>query len=88
MASTAAPTLVDLELPKFTFDTAESLEPALNSLGMTSLFAQDSVDLSGTPAQTPLQVTRMHVDRPFLFIIRDTMTGQILFLGQVSSPQG
>lgn len=34
------------------------------------------------------QVTEMHVDRPFLFLIRDTVTGQILFLGQVTDPRG
>lgn len=126
MTSTAAPTRVALELPKFTFDTSESLRPALQSLGMTSLFDPDTADLSGIPAQPePLhvgvvvqkshvavdedgttaaaasgvgvvagaapgeqQVTDMVVDRPFLFLIRDTVTGQILFLGQVSNPHG
>ena len=126
MTSTAAPTQVALELPKFTFDTSESLKPALKSLGMTSLFDPDSADLSGIPAKPeplhvgvvvqkthvavdedgttaaaasgvgiiagaapePQQVTEMYVDHPFLFLIRDTVTGQILFLGQVSNPQG
>jgi serpin B len=27
------------------------------------------------------------IDRPFLFLIRDTSTGSILFLGQVEDPR-
>jgi serpin B len=124
--SAASPTTVDLELPKFTFDTSRVLTGALQSLGMTDLFGKHS-DLSGIPAsaeplsvnvvvqkthvavdedgttaaaasgvgmvagaapgQVEPQVTEMHVDRPFLFLIRDTVTGQILFLGQVTDPR-
>lgn len=117
---------VDLELPKFTFDTDLELTKALTSLGMTSAFDPDTADLSGIPAKpdklavsTVVQKTHvavdekgttaaaasgvavgtsavadpgksavMHVDRPFLFLIRDTVSGQILFLGQVTDPQG
>ncbi|MBW8803187.1 MAG: serpin family protein [Catenulisporales bacterium] len=119
-------TKVDLELPKFTFDTDLQLNKALMSLGMTSAFDSDTADLSGIPAKpeklavtTVVQKTHvavdeegttaaaasgvaigtagaaephkpavMHVDHPFLFLIRDTVSGQILFLGQVTDPQG
>ena len=38
--------------------------------------------LSG-PGKEPIEVT---VDRPFIFLIRDTGTGTVLFLGRVSNP--
>ncbi|NUR61459.1 MAG: serpin family protein [Catenulispora sp.] len=127
MADTASETEVDLQLPKFTFDTSLALKDALAALGMTSLFDPNTADLSGIPAKpeklwvstvvqkthvavdeqgttaaaasgvgvvagaAPGQVSRtvtMHVDRPFLFLIRDTISGQILFLGQVTDPRG
>jgi serpin B len=31
---------------------------------------------------------RIAVDRPFMFVVRDTVSGQVLFLGQVTNPQG
>lgn len=35
----------------------------------------------------PLLVTEMKVDRPFIFFIRDTATGSIIFLGRVLDPR-
>ncbi|ACU69059.1 proteinase inhibitor I4 serpin [Catenulispora acidiphila DSM 44928] len=126
MTASATPSPVDLELPKFTFDTSRDLKSPLESLGMQTVFDPNSADLSGVPAKpeslfvgavvqkthvavdedgttaaaasgvtvvagaAPQQSppAEMHVDRPFLFLIRDTVTGQILFLGQVSDPRG
>jgi serpin B len=34
----------------------------------------------------PIQPVTLHVDRPFLFAVRDTNTGAILFLGRVVDP--
>ncbi|MFG3056462.1 serpin family protein [Kitasatospora sp. NPDC048239] len=116
---------VDLALPRFHFDTAEDLVPALRALGVAAAF--DAADFGGIPgpgAQEPLaigavaqkatvqvdeqgtvaaagsgvgmtaagapapqQMVQLHIDRPFLFLIRDTATGCPLFLGQVTDPQ-
>jgi serpin B len=34
----------------------------------------------------PGQLVTLHVDRPFIFAVRDTNTGAILFLGRVVDP--
>ncbi|MEV6972905.1 serpin family protein [Kitasatospora sp. NPDC093806] len=116
---------VDLTLPKFHFDTANELTPALRALGVRAAFEGDA-DLSGIPgpgtgerlriatvrqkatvqvdeqgtvaaagsgvvaeavtAKAPRSPVQLHVDRPFLFLVRDTATGRPLFLGQVTDP--
>ncbi|MGW2251897.1 serpin family protein [Kitasatospora sp. NPDC001660] len=111
---------VDLQLPRFRFDTSNELTPALRALGVNAAFdktefggitteplrvgtvvqkADIEVDEDGTvaaagsgagmagaaaPAAHPAQ---LHIDRPFLFLIRDTAGGRPLFLGQVTDPQ-
>ncbi|MEU4113085.1 serpin family protein [Kitasatospora sp. NPDC028055] len=113
---------VDLQLPRFHFDTSNELTPALRSLGVHSAF--DAADLTGIAEQPPLavstvvqkatvqvneegtvaaagsgavagvaavpaprQAAELHIDRPFLFLVRDTSNGRPLFLGQVTDPQ-
>ncbi|MFF7454822.1 serpin family protein [Kitasatospora sp. NPDC008115] len=120
-----APRTVDLTLPKFHFDTANELTPALKALGVQAAFGP-AADLSGIPGpgdsdrlaigtvvqKATVQVdeqgtvaaagsgvgveamaapvranpVELHIDRPFLFLIRDTGTGRPLFLGQVTDP--
>jgi serpin B len=120
------PSTVDLELPKFTFDSGATLNQQLKALGMPTVFDPNSADLSGIPAkpeqlfvnivvekthvavdedgataaaaagvgvsaasaQAPIHPVTLHVDRPFLFLIRDTVSGQVLFFGQVTNPKG
>jgi serpin B len=56
-----------------------------------------SVDETGTEAAAataaiaqlraaPLETVQLTVDRPFLFAIEHTSTGEVLFLGQVTDP--
>ncbi|MFJ4185745.1 serpin family protein [Kitasatospora sp. NPDC089509] len=111
---------VDLQLPRFHFDTSNELSSALRSLGVHAAFAQPDfggiaadplgltavlqkatvqVDEGGTVAAAgsgaviagavpaARQPAELHIDRPFLFLIRDTATGRPLFLGQVTDPQ-
>jgi len=37
-------------------------------------------------APRPQKVNEMHIDRPFVFMIRDTTTGQVLFTGRITDP--
>ncbi|MEU9042012.1 MULTISPECIES: serpin family protein [unclassified Kitasatospora] len=112
---------VDLQLPRFHFDTSNELTSALRSLGVKSLFdgadlsgiakdplavstvvqkatvevdedgtvaaAGSGVGIAGAAAPAPDQTVQLHIDRPFLFLIRDTQGGRPLFLGQVTDPQ-
>lgn len=120
------PTDVQLSLPKFGFDVAESLVETLKSLGMIDAFDPDAaefgamvedgssdelaishilheafvtVDEAGTEAAGATAVVvgvtsaqpsedqvTLQVNRPFLFAIRDSQTGTLLFLGRVIKP--
>ena len=50
----------------------------------TEASAATAVEIAGS-AMPAGQVT-LHVDRPFIFAVRDTNTGAILFLGRVVDP--
>ena len=51
--------------------------------GTEAAAATGVVMLTSGPSKEPIEVT---VDRPFIFLIRDTGTGTVLFLGRVSNP--
>ncbi|MQS12719.1 serpin family protein [Streptomyces kaniharaensis] len=111
---------VDLELPRFHFETSNELTPALRSLGVKAMFdgadlsgiAKDSLTVSTVVQKATVEVdedgtvaaagsgvvgaagaaapvagpVQLHIDRPFLFLIRDANGGRPLFLGQVTDP--
>ena len=68
--------------------------------GTRSLFIDDvyhkafiSVDEAGTEAAAATAVVMaralpetLSIDRPFVYLIRDTVTGSVLFLGEVLDP--
>ncbi|WP_406199578.1 serpin family protein [Kitasatospora sp. NBC_01560] len=49
--------------------------------------AGSGVGVDVAAASAPKRPVELHVDRPFLFLVRDTGTGRPLFLGQVTDPQ-
>jgi serine protease inhibitor len=57
---------------------------AVDEKGTEATAATAVVMAVATPA--PRQPVTLHVDRPFLFAVRDTETGAILFLGRVVDP--
>ncbi|MCX4753348.1 serpin family protein [Kitasatospora purpeofusca] len=48
--------------------------------------AGSGVGVDTMAAPVPRDPARLHIDRPFLFLVRDTATGLPLFLGQVTDP--
>jgi serpin B len=112
---------VQLELPKFKFESQFSLPDQLSALGMTDAFDPNRADFSGMTgnrdlyisdvihkafvavdekgteaaaatavimqlAMAPMSEITLTIDRPFIFLIRDTVSGQILFMGRVVNP--
>jgi len=54
----------------------------------TEAAASTVAGISVTSAPLPDETTTLRIDRPFLFAIRDTVTGTVLFLGRVMDPSG
>jgi serpin B len=52
----------------------------------TEAAAATAVTMTATGARAPVDLVQLHVDRPFLFRIDDTVTGLPLFLGKVADP--
>ena len=111
---------VTVELPKFRADSAFSLKPALQEMGMRSAFTS-AADFSGIDGRRDLVISEVahkawvdvseqgteaaaatgvavslaavaqpvvfRADRPFLFFIRDTGSGAILFAGRLADPR-
>ena len=51
----------------------------------TQAAAATGIGISGTAVPAPPR-TRVIVDRPFVFVLRDTRTGAVLFMGSVANP--
>jgi len=53
----------------------------------TEAAAATAVVMARAGAAMPVEMEEIHVDRPFLFVLRDRRTGAALFLGRVSDPR-
>jgi len=110
---------VILKLPRFAFDAAYDVVPALEALGVSSAFgpgadfsrmSSDPLFLSDVRHGAFISVTEegveagavstfaasagtspppvyLTLDRPFMFVIEDLPTGQILFVGRLNNPR-
>ena len=67
-------------------DVVHKAHVAVDEDGTTAAAATGIGVAAGAVAPPP-QSAVMHVDQPFLFLIRDTVSGQIVFIGQVTDPQ-
>nr|XP_006112403.1 serpin B6-like [Pelodiscus sinensis] len=113
-------TTVEVSLPRFKLEQTYNLKPVLRSMGMTDIFDETKVDLSGMSAKNDLVLSeavhksfvevneegteaaaatgvafmfcclwtgpRFTADHPFIFFLRHTTTGNILFYGRFCSP--
>jgi serpin B len=52
----------------------------------TEAAAATAVVVGATSAPEPTDVVELHIDRPFVFVLRDTSTGAVTFLGRVADP--
>ena len=95
-----APVLADLGMPTAFTDAADlSGITTAEDLAITAVVHQANitVDEAGTEAaaatavvagatSAPVEVVELTVDRPFVFALRDTETGAVVFLGRVGDP--
>jgi serpin B len=94
-----SPLLAGMGMPDL-FDPAKADLSAMDgakdlSIGAVVHQATVEVDESGTvataatsaSATTSVAISPVTIDRPFLFLIRDTRSGSILFMGQVQDPR-
>ncbi len=97
-----APTLSALGMPRaFSIDDADfSGINGQKDLYIGKVFHEALVDVNETGVEAaaatavvvkrkalPAEVTLVHLDRPFVFALRDNRTGSIVFLGQVLNPK-
>jgi len=112
-------TVLDVYIPKFTFETKYSLSDTLSAMGMPAAFSMNA-DFSGMDGSQMLYISSVvhqafvevneegteaaaatgvvmtlkaaapgnvfRADHPFIFLIQERSTGNILFLGRVVDP--
>jgi serpin B len=54
----------------------------------TEAAAATAVSMFRSSAARPTRAVVFRADHPFLFVIRDTRTGTLLFMGRVTDPRG
>uniref|UniRef100_A0A8C5BD06 Serpin domain-containing protein n=1 Tax=Gadus morhua TaxID=8049 RepID=A0A8C5BD06_GADMO len=82
LAMTLQPTQVSLKMPALKVSYFKDLLPVLSDLGLSDWLAETNLWVSA-----PSPHLLFHVNRPFLYLVRDEISGALLVMGRVLNPK-
>ena len=68
------------------WDAVPPLKPSHEVIGKVTAEAAAATVVFMTLSAMPMPEVQLTIDRPFFFLIRDTASGQVLFVGRVLNP--